>query len=134
MSGSDAWLGSAVSAVGQGADWARVVVFITFDDWGGWIDHVVPPVVETFANGEPYRFGSRVPCVVVGPYARPKHVSHVRSSHASMVAFIERLYGLPALPNPDAARRTTASDEKAMADCIDTSQAPLPPLSLVSAP
>jgi phospholipase C len=134
MSASDAWLGSAVSAVGQGADWARVAIFITFDDWGGWIDHVVPAVVETFANGEPYRFGSRVPCVAVGPYARPKHVSHVRSSHASLVAFIERLYGLPASPNPDAARRTTASDEKAMADCIDTSQAPLPPLSLVSAP
>jgi len=65
-SASDAWLGSAVDAIAGGPDWPGVVVFVTFDDWGGWADHVVPPVVETFANGEPYRFGSRVPCVVVG--------------------------------------------------------------------
>ncbi len=129
MSASDAWLGTAVSAVGHAADWGRVVMFITFDDWGGWADHVVPPVIETFANGEPYRFGSRVPCVVVGPYARAKHVSHVRSSHVSLVAYIERLFGLPPSPNPDAARRTTATDEHALADCIDTTQTPLPPLA-----
>jgi phospholipase C len=127
MSASDAWLGSAIDAVGRGPDWAQVVVFVTFDDWGGWSDHVIPPVVETFPNGEPYRYGSRVPCAVAGPYAKPKYVSHVRSSHVSLVAFIERLYGLPPSPNADAARRTTAPDERAMADCIDTGQTPLPP-------
>ncbi|MBJ7611799.1 MAG: hypothetical protein JF924_05690 [Candidatus Dormibacteraeota bacterium] len=127
MSASDAWLGSALDAVGRGPDWARIAVFVTFDDWGGWSDHVTPPVVETFPNGEPYRFGSRVPCVAVGPYARARHVSYVRSSHVSLVAFVERLYGLPPSPNADAARRTTADDEHALADCIDVSQSPLPP-------
>ena len=58
--------------------------------------------------------------------------NHTLDNVASEVAGVDG--GLPASPNPDAARRTTASDEKAMADCIDTSQAPLPPLSLVSSP
>lgn len=127
MSASDTWLGSAVDAVASGSDWSHVTIFVTFDDWGGWSDHVVPPVAETFANGEPYRFGSRVPCTIVSPYAKPKYVSHVRSSHVSLVAFTERLFGLPPSPNPDAARRTTAPSEQAMADCFDTGQTPLPP-------
>jgi phospholipase C len=132
MARSDAWLKSAVQAVANGPDWNRVVLFITFDDWGGWADHVDPPVAETFPNGgmyggEPYRFGSRVPCIVVGPYAKVQHVSHVQSSHASLVAFIERLWGLPPSPNPDAARRTTSPTERALQDCVDVNQPPLPP-------
>ncbi len=130
MSASDAWLGSVVDAITQGPDWGRVVVFVTFDDWGGWTDHVLPPVVERFAGGEPYRYGSRVPCVVVGPYARPRHVSHVRSSHVSLVAFVERLWSLRPSPNPDAARRTTSAEERAMEDCLDLDQEPLPPPAL----
>jgi phospholipase C len=128
MSASDAWLGQAISSLAKGPDWPHLVVFITFDDWGGWSDHVVPPLVETFPSSkDQYRYGSRVPCVVVGPYAKPKYVSHVQSSHTSLVAFIERLWSLPASPNPDAARRTASPAEHAMADCIDTSQKPSPP-------
>jgi phospholipase C len=127
ISASDAWLGSVVDAISAGPDWLRVAVFVTFDDWGGWTDHVEPPVVERYAGGDPYRFGSRVPCVVAGPYAKPRYVSHVRASHVSLVAFIERLWGLPPSPNPDAARRTTAPDERALEDCFDLDQEPLPP-------
>jgi hypothetical protein len=53
----------------------------------------------------------------------------VQSSHASLVAFIERLFGLAPSPNPDAARRTTAPTEMALADCVDVNQTPLPPAS-----
>jgi len=128
MSDSDAWLGQAVASLASGPDWPHVVAFITFDDWGGWSDHVVPPLVETFPNStDQYRYGSRVPCLVIGPYAKAKYVSHVQSSHASLVAFIEQLWSLPASPNADAARRTTSSDEHGMADCIDLTQSPSPP-------
>ena len=120
MKASDAWLGSAVDAVRQGSDWASSMIFITFDDWGGWDDHVDPPNVEKFPAGTPwageqYRYGSRVPCIVAGPFAKAKYVSHDLSSHVSLVAFIERLWGLPPSPNKDAARRTSA--DHAMADC-----------------
>ena len=109
-----------MDAVRQGPDWASSMTFITFDDWGGWDDHVDPPNVEQFPvglpwAGEQYRYGSRVPCIVVGPFAKAKHVSHELSSHVSLVAFIERLWNLAPSPNPDAARRTKA--DKAMADC-----------------
>jgi phospholipase C len=130
MSASDAWLGNAVSAIHQGPGWASTMIFITFDDWGGWSDHVNPPALEVFPPGtiyagEPYRFGSRVPCIVVGPYAKANHVSHDQLSHVSVVAFIERLWNLPPSPNADAARRTAA--DLAMADCYDLNQQPLNP-------
>ena len=128
MSASDAWLGRAFASLAHGPEWPHVIAFITFDDWGGWSDHVLPPLVETFPNSkDQYRFGSRVPCVVAGPYAKAKYVSHVRSSHVSLVAFIERLWNLPPSPNADAARRTTSADEHAMADCLDVTQRPSPP-------
>jgi phospholipase C len=128
MSASDTWLGKALTTLAHGPDWPRVAVFITFDDWGGWSDHVVPPLDETFPKSkDQYRFGSRIPCVVAGPYAKAKHVSHVQSSHVSLVAFVERLWSLPPSPNPDAARRTTAPTEHALADCVDIAQTPLPP-------
>ena len=130
MKASDSWLGGAVSAIGKGPDWSSTIIFITFDDWGGWDDQVDPPVKEVFPQGtpwagDPYRFGSRVPCVVVGPYAKRSHVSHTLSSHVSLVAYIERLWSLPPSPNRDAARRTSA--DNAMADCYDLSQKPLNP-------
>jgi len=129
MSASDAWLGQALAALAHCPDWPRTLAIIPFDDYGGWSDHVVPPLVETFPNSkDQYRFGSRVPCVVVGPFAKARHVSHVQSSHASLVAFIERLFGLPPSPNADAARRTTAATEHALADCVDINQKPLPPV------
>jgi phospholipase C len=130
MYASDAWLGNAVSAIRQGPCWSSAMIFITFDDWGGWVDHVDPPQAEVFPPGtlyagDPYRFGSRVPCIVVGPYAKAQHVSHDQLSHVSLVAFIERLWNLKPSPNNDAARRTAA--DLAMADCYDLTQPPLNP-------
>jgi len=130
MRASDTWLGNAMSAIRQGPGWSSTMIFITFDDWGGWDDHVNPPAKEAFPRGtiyagDPYRFGSRVPCIVVGPYAKPHHVSHDQFSHVSLVAFIERLWNLKPSPNKDAARRTAA--DLAMADCYDLNQPPLNP-------
>jgi phospholipase C len=127
MSGSDAWLAKAVEAVATGSQWGECMIFITFDDWGGWTDHVTPPNVEqspagTTYAGDQYRYGSRVPCVVVGPYAKPKHVSSALGSHTSMVAFVERLWKLQPSASADARRRTAA--DLALADTYDLSQTP----------
>jgi phospholipase C len=134
MKASDAWLRSAVKAVATGKDWPRVVIFITFDDWGGWYDQVVPPLVEKFPKSaatpftdEQYRYGSRVPCIVVGPYAKARHVCHDLGSHVSLVAFIEWLFGLPPSPNADAKRRTAADKAMLAKSCCDFAQTPLKP-------
>jgi phospholipase C len=127
MAASEQWLHQQVLAVAHGrtADggplWNDVMMLITFDDWGGWADHVEPPVLESDADG-PYRMGSRVPMIVVGPYARARHVSKAQASHTSIVAYQERLYGLP----PTNAR-TRAAEETALSDTYDLTQTPLAP-------
>ena len=126
MAASEQWLHQEILAVANGthADgsplWTDVMMLVTFDDWGGWVDHVIPPVLESDADG-PYRMGSRVPMIVIGAYAKPGFVSHVQASHTSIVAYQERLYGLPAT-NP----RTVATGESALADTYDLTQTPLP--------
>ena len=127
MAASEQWLHGQVLAVANGRTkdggplWNDVMMLITFDDWGGWADHVDPPVLESDAHG-PYRMGSRVPMIVVGPYAKPRTVSHAQASHTSIVAYQERLYGLPPT-NP----RTQAPAETALADTYDLTQPPVPP-------
>ncbi len=127
------WTVDMVRAVGSSALWDRVAIFVTWDDWGGWYDHVDPPVKETWdsrrtqraedANpqfdGDPFRFGSRVPCLVVSPYAKPGHVSKQESSHVSILKFCETIFGLDPLTERDAA-------SSGMSDCVDFSQKPLP--------
>lgn len=131
------WTGQQIQAIVDGGLWPRTVVFVTWDDWGGWYDHVVPPNVEPWDssraqrasdahpefNGEQFRYGSRVPCLVISPYARQGHVSKTQRSHISLVKFCQTLFGIPSI-NP---RLDTADD---MADCFDPTQAPLAPPKL----
>jgi phospholipase C len=114
------WTASQVQAIVGAGLWPQVAVFITWDDWGGWWDHVTPPEVEKWTDGTQFRFGGRVGCLVVSPYARKGHISKARHSHVSLVRFCEVNFGLPSLN-----ARTAASD--GMEDCFDFGQAPLPP-------
>jgi phospholipase C len=114
------WTVEQVDAIVRGGLWPKVAVFITWDDWGGWYDHVDPPVVETWRDGTPFRYGSRVPCLVLGPYARSGLVSSVPRSHVSLLRFCETLFGLP----PLGARDRAADD---MRDCFDFARPPAGP-------
>jgi hypothetical protein len=62
-----AWTVAQVDAIVKGGLWPAVVVFITWDDWGGCADHVNPPNVERWSDGTQFRYGSRVPCLVLSP-------------------------------------------------------------------
>jgi phospholipase C len=106
------WVASVVNAVGQSPYWAHSVIFITWDDWGGWYDHVRPPTANS------YEYGFRVPLIVVSPYAKPAYVSHFTHDFGSLLKFIEKNFGLPSLGYADA----PADD---LADCFDFSQVPL---------
>jgi phospholipase C len=120
-----AWTVAQVEAVVAGGLWGKVAIFITWDDWGGWVDHVDPPEVERWTDGTQFRYGGRVPCIVLSPYAKPGHVSKALHSHVSLVHFCEENFGLaPVTP------RTAAAD--AMADCFDFNQKPLAPPSRVT--
>jgi phospholipase C len=114
------WTVNQVNAVVQGGLWPQTAIFITWDDWGGWYDHVTPPDVETWqADGTQFRYGSRVACLVLSPYAKQGYVSKMVHSHVSLLRFCEAQFGLAALN----ARDGNADD---MADCCDFTQRPAP--------
>jgi phospholipase C len=114
------WTADQVDAVVRGGLWPNTVIFITWDDWGGWYDHVNPPLVEKWTDGTQFRYGSRVACLVLSPYAKAAHISHVQHSHVSLVRFCEKTFGL----KPLNARDKAADD---MSDCFDFRQKPLSP-------
>ena len=110
----EALLAQVVRAVGSSPLWAKTVLLVMYDEHGGYFDHVppppaippddIPPVVQP--GEETYegfaRYGFRVPSVVVSPYAKRDHVSHVLYDHTSVLAFVERKWNLPALTYRDA--------------------------------
>jgi len=90
------WVASIVNAIGHSPYWAHTVILITWDDWGGFYDHVAPKIYDS------YEYGFRVPLIVVSPYAKSGYVSHVTHDFGSILKFIEGVYGLPSLGYADA--------------------------------
>src|SRR5258708_29720344 len=70
----------------QGPDWQSTAIFLAWDDWGGFYDHVVPPMVDE--NG----YGLRVPGLVISPYAKAGLVDHQTLSFDAYVKFIEHVF------------------------------------------
>jgi phospholipase C len=114
------WTVSQVNAINQGGLWPQTAIFIAWDDWGGWYDHVNPPEVEKWSDGTQFRYGTRVGCLVLSPYAKAGYISRTLHSHVSIVKFCETIFGLPALTARDAAA-------DGMSDCFDFTQKPAPP-------
>lgn len=107
-----AWVASLVNAIGESQYWDSTVVFVFWDDYGGWYDHVPPKLVDY--DG----LGIRVPLLVISAYAKQGYVSHLRYEHGSILKFIEDQFGLP---------RLSASDSRANSpgkDCFQFSKPP----------
>jgi len=118
--GGPSWVASIVNAVGNSPYWANTAIIITWDDWGGWYDHVPPPKVinDGTSWGSGYVYGFRVPLIVISPYAKAAHISHVNHDFGSILNLIEETFGLQSLGYADA----HADD---LADCFNFNQAPL---------
>ncbi len=86
VSDGQAWTTSLINAAMQGPDWDSTVIFLSWDDWGGFYDHVVPPVVDE--NG----YGLRVPGLVISPYANKGFIDHQVLSHDAYVKFMEDIF------------------------------------------
>jgi phospholipase C len=114
------WVASVVNAIGNSTYWANTAIFITWDDWGGWFDHVPPPqvLVNCAQWGCGYVYGFRVPLIVVSPYARAQHISKQQHDFGSILKFMEETFSLPSLGYADA----VADD---FSDCFDFNQTPL---------
>jgi phospholipase C len=113
------WVAAIVNAIGQSAYWSNTAIVVSWDDWGGWYDHVAPQVLVNCAQwGCGYIYGFRVPLIVISPYAKQGYISHVTHDFGSILKFIEETYGLGSLGYADA----LADD---LSDCFDFNQTPL---------
>jgi len=119
----DQYLSDVVKAVMNGPQWPHTLLIWTYDEWGGWYDHVPPPAAIAPDDVPPDLppgslpggfdlYGFRVPAGVVSPYARRDFVSHTVYDHTSALKTIERKWNLPALTRRDA----NAADVLAMLD------------------
>jgi phospholipase C len=122
-----AWTVDRIRAITRGPQWPHTAVFLTWDDWGGWYDHVKPPLDRRWTGGghagyhnSQFRYGNRVPLIVISPYAR-QMVNHTFNSHASVVKFCLRLFGLPKWNAPALQRRDRSGD---LWECFNFRQAP----------
>jgi len=111
------WTVSMINAVMQGPDWDTTAIVLTWDDYGGFYDHVAPPQVDFFG------MGPRVPMIIISPYAKPAYISHTQYEYASFLKTVEERFGLPSLTARDA-------DANDLLDSFDFSQSPLSPLVL----
>ena len=95
-----AWVAQIVDLVGKtvcGSEsyWNDTAIFVTWDDWGGWADHVQPlSIVKPLAWGAGYTYGFRVPLLVVSAYTMPKQVNNDSFDFGSILAFVEHNFGL----------------------------------------
>jgi hypothetical protein len=119
----------------SGPDWSSTAIFLSWDDWGGFYDHVAPPVVDQ--NG----YGLRVPGIVISPYAKKGYIDHQTLSHDAYVKFIEDdfLHGQrldPATDGRPDPRPDVREDNATLGNLLndfDFSQKPLPPVILPNA-
>jgi phospholipase C len=110
--GGPSWVTSIVNAVGKSKFWDSTVIFVQWDDWGGFYDPVAPPYKGY--DG----LGFRVGLIVISPYAKEDYVSHVQYETASVLRYAEDLFGLPQLSTADARATSPAGD------CLDFNQPP----------
>ncbi|HEV3089995.1 MAG TPA: alkaline phosphatase family protein [Candidatus Cybelea sp.] len=106
------WVASVVNAVGESQFWSSSAIVVLWSGFGGWYDHVSPPLLDK--DG----LGFRVPVLVVSPYARSGYVDHVQLETASALRFVEDSFGLEQLSASDRRARDLATST------LDLNQAP----------
>jgi phospholipase C len=117
-------------------DWNSTAIFLAWDDWGGFYDHVVPPSVDQ--NG----YGLRVPAITISPYARTGYIDHQALSSDAYLKFIEDdfLGGVRLDPQTDGRpdpRPDVRENQPILGDLtadFDFSQQPRPPMLLPTNP
>jgi len=113
------WTVRQVNAVMKSRYWKDTAIFLTWDDFGGFYDHVAPPHQDYIS------LGPRVPTIVISPYARPHHIDRSQLEFDSLSRFFEQDFRLPALTNRDRHARSMLSS-------FNFHQKPLAPLILTT--
>ncbi len=136
ISDGQAYVTQLINSIMQGPDWNSTAIFLSWDDWGGFYDHVVPPAVDV--NG----YGLRVPGLLISPYARKGFIDHQTLSFDAYLKFIEDLFlngsrldpKTDGRPDPRPTVRENVSILGNLLQEFDFSQTPRPPLVLPTNP
>ncbi len=132
ISSGQAYVTKLVNSIMQSSAWDSTAIFISWDEWGGYYDHVAPPVVD--GNG----YGIRVPGILISPYAKQGYIDHQKLSFDAYLKFIEdRFLGGARIdpltdgrPDPRPTVRENAAILGDLRNDFDFTQAPRPPLVL----
>jgi phospholipase C len=111
------WTVHILNALMRSPEWKHMAIVLTWDDFGGFYDHVPPPHVDL------YGMGPRVPAIIISPWSRSGFIDHELMEFASVLKLIETIFDLPSLTERD----REAND---MLEAFDFRQPPLPPLLL----
>jgi phospholipase C len=136
VSTGQAYVTTLINAVMKSSFWDSTVIFVTWDDWGGFYDHVPPPTVD------PNGYGFRVPAIVISPWVKPGVVDHTVYSQDAYLKFIEDIFlnGARIDPANDGRpdnRPTVRENVAQLGDLLgefDFAQTPNPPLVLTPCP
>jgi len=132
VSVGQAYVTTLINAAMQSPEWNSTAIFLTWDDWGGFYDHVKPPTVDDAG------YGLRVPAMVISPYAKQGYLDHQTLSFDAYLKFIEddflggaridpKTDGRPD-PRPDVRENATILGN--LSNDFDFSQSPRPPMTL----
>ena len=111
------WTVQMLNSLMRSPDWSSTAVFLTWDDFGGFYDHVAPQQVDGFG------LGFRVPLLVISPYAKQGYIDHTQYEFSSMLRFAEDSLGLAPMTNRDRSANN-------MMGAFDFTQSARPPFLL----
>jgi len=111
------WTVNQINAIESSQFWKSTVIVLVWDDFGGFYDHVPPPILNNIS------LGPRVPAIIISPYSRAHSIDHDIYDFNSMLKFAEGVFGLPALTPANAAADSIIG-------ALDFAQPPLPPMIL----
>jgi phospholipase C len=124
------WTVHHINMIMNSPYWKDTAILITYDDWGGWYDHVPPPrqygnTCTTTSPPPAYGLGFRLPLIIVSPYAKPHFVFKEASEQASIAHFIEKVFGsTQTLHDIDPAAQDKQAND--LLGAFDFNQLPLP--------
>jgi phospholipase C len=127
-----AWVTKVVNAVMRSPEWSSTAIFVSWDEWGGFYDHVVPPEID--ASG----YGLRVPGLVISPYAKRGYIDHQTLSHDAYLKLIEDWFlngqrldpATDGRPDPRPTVRESVEQLGDLSQDFDFTQPPRPPMLL----
>jgi phospholipase C len=115
------WLVQQINAVMIGPNWNSTAIFVIWDDFGGFYDHVAPPVIDA------YGLGPRVPLLIISPWARAGYIFKTQTEFSSVLKQGEEWFNLPSLGTRDSLPQTND-----FSGAFDFTQKPLAPVVLTS--